>query len=511
MGLDTSTYLKAVGDSHRKALGQFFTPPTVASFMVRWILESGVDGVHDPSFGMGAFLDAMPEVTQGSFTASEVDPKILGYWYDNAPCNNSRVLVREEDYLLSWGREFGNIVCNPPYMRFQKFLNRKIVFQEFEDHLNLRLPGYTNTASTFLLKSLFELQKCGRLAYIMPLEFLNTGYGKLVKERLIADSHLTAIISLESEREVFPDATTTAGIILYDSGRRYSHTRFFKANSLESLDSILASTPTAEVPHDQITPEDNWLLYFDDSPTIFNRAKTVPLSHYGRFSRGIATGANIFFSLRPSKVRELGLKASEVAPIITRSAQVNTPIFTDADYDELVNRDEPVLLFDVNEQGSEAAKAYIHYGELEEFDQRFLTRNRTPWYKTENRKPSPLLIGVFSRGGYKVVRNKASVLNLTCFHGFQPNVLGSRYLDLLFLYLCSATGREIASLSMRRYGDGLDKFEPNDLNKSLVPSQLIFDEISLKDIEAALIHLEERGTIPEFMESWFKNGLECST
>ena len=457
MTLDTAAYLDSVGDAHRKAVGQFFTPPQVADFMVRWVLRSGVKGIHDPGFGLGAFLDAVPKEAYSTFTGSEIDSRVLDYWKGHASSDACGVSVRQEDYLLSWGRKFGNIVCNPPYMRFQKFLNRKAVFQEFEERLNIRLSGYINTASAFLLKSLSELRTGGRLAYITPLEFLNTGYGKLVKQKLIADAHLAAIISLDCERDVFPDATTSVGIILYDLEQRFSSVKFFKVKSIGSLGAILGSKPTAKVPHSQLVPEDNWLLYFDDSPIVVDHAKAVPLAHYGRFSRGIATGANKFFALKPSKAKELGLTELEAVPSITKSMQISAPIFTDADYADLVRRDERVLLFNANGQISDSASAYIRYGELKGFNQGFITKSRNPWYKMEKRSPSPLLLGVFSRGGYKVVRNKASVLNLTCFHGFQPNIWGEKYIDHLFLYLQSA-GREISSLSMRRYGDALDKF-----------------------------------------------------
>ena len=505
MALDVTAYVDSVGNAHRKAMGQFFTPPRVANFMVDWVIQSGVDGIHDPGFGLGALLDATPQEARETFTGSEVDPKILDYWKRGASPDLSAISVRLEDYLLSWGREFGNIVCNPPYMRFQKFLNRKAVSQEFEARLSVRLPGYMNTASAFLLKSLRELRPRGRLAYIMPLEFLNTGYGKVVKQRLIADAHLAAIISLDCERDIFPDATTSVGIVLYDSARRFSRVQFFKARSIESLGAILDSEPSAEVLGGQLAPEDNWLLHFDDSPIAVDKARTVPLSHYGRFSRGIATGANKFFALKPSRAKDLGLADSEVVRSITKSVQIDAPIFTDADYDELVRRDEAVLLFNVKGEVSDNAGGYIRYGELKGFHQGFITRNRKPWYRMEKRSPSPILLGVFSRGGYKVVRNKSAVLSLTCFHGFQPNIWGEKYVDRLFLYLHSATGREITSLSMRRYGDALDKFEPNDLNNASVPAPQILDEIPHERVVEALKQLEERGTTPAFVESWFEN------
>lgn len=498
-----AAYVRTVGDAHRKAFGQFFTPPEVARFMVRWVLGSGNAAIHDPAFGLGTFWDAAEYGDGVAFTGSEVDPRILHHWRRSSP--SSRVPdVSREDYLLSWGRRFGNIVCNPPYMRFQKFLNRDLVFERFERHLGIRLLGYTNTASAFLLKSLSELGRAGRLAYIMPLEFLNTGYGVTVKEWLIAGSHLSAIIRFDCERDVFPDAVTSVGILLYDSAAVFSHLKLFTVKSIESLDSLLDTRPAVEIPYARLAPKDKWLPYFDDARVAVRADKTVPLEYYGRFQRGIATGANDFFVLRPSRAKALGLLDSEVVPSITKSAQVRAPFFTDADYDGLVSRDAPSLLFDAGGECSEMARDYIRFGEREGFDRRFITANRVPWYKNESRSPPPLLLGTFSRGGYKVVRNMSRALNLTCFHGFRPNLHGLKYIDHLFLYLCSATGREIVSLSSRRYGDGLDKFEPNDLNAAQVPAPDVFDAVPVDRVDDALDHVRETGAAPNYLESWYR-------
>ena len=503
MALDKANYLATVSSSHRKALGQFFTHPKVAAFMVQWVLESGNASVHDPAFGMGAFLDATTPNADVAFTGSEVDPDILNHWKATNPEHPAKVY--REDYLLSWGRKYENIVCNPPYLRFQKFLNRNLVFEQFEKELNLKLSGYINTASAFLIKSLAELEAPGRLAYIMPLEFLNTGYGTMVKERLIDGNHLVAIIRLDCEKDVFPDSITSVGLILYDLSRTFSDARFYVAHSIEHLGSILEGEPLAAIPYKDLSPAEKWLPYFDENAAVVDRTNSVPLKHYGRFSRGIATGANQFFVLKPSRASDLGLGDSEVTQVVTRSSQIKTPFFTEADYQNLIKQDEPALLFDIHGKTSEKAGNYICVGEQQGYNRRFLTKSRKPWYKTESRQPSPLLLGVFSRGGYKIIRNTSAALNLTCFHGFQPNLLGLRYIDHLFLYFFSKIGREILSLSIRKYGDSLDKFEPNDLNGALVPTPDIFDEIPGGDLEAALTHLNDNGEIPQYAESWFRS------
>lgn len=118
--LDSHRYLAEVGEEHRKQFGQFFTHQAVAEFMVDWVLGSGRRSLYDPAFGLGAFHAPATHRSRGDFTASEVDPKVLEYW--RRANGHDTAFIAQEDYLLSWGKRHTNIVCNPPYMRFQKFL-----------------------------------------------------------------------------------------------------------------------------------------------------------------------------------------------------------------------------------------------------------------------------------------------------------------------------------------------------------------------------------------------------
>ena len=498
---DSAAYLEQVGLEHRKRFGQFFTPPVVAGFMVQWALGSDDTSLYDPAFGLGAFLLPVSGNNRVHFAASEVDPAILRFWANAT--NRDTSFIANEDYLLSWGRRRENIVCNPPYMRFQKFLNRDAVLSAFSANLGLRLSGYINTASAFLLKSLSEISGGGRLAYIMPLEFLNTGYGKLVKSRLMAGGHLVAIISLDCEKDVVPDAITSVGIILYDAGVSCDAVDFYSVASLDELPDVLASPPVARVSLTDLDPDSKWLSYFAPATHRDNADAMVSLSYYGRFSRGIATGANEFFALRPSEARRRGLSESEYIACITRSALIRKPIFSAEDYQRLVSDDAPALLFSPGGPLSLPAESYIEFGEANGYHRRFITRNRTPWYKTENRDPAPLFLGVFSRGDYKIIRNQSDAVSLTCFHGFRPNLYGQQYVDHLFLYFLSQAGRKIVARSMRKYGNSLGKFEPNDVNGAYVPSPALFDELTYDQIRDALGRVNQTGCVPESINAFF--------
>lgn len=502
-----SGYLQTVDDARRRALGQFFTHPKIARFMARWVAESPNRGIHDPAFGLGAFADAADEIGGGcsSFTGGEIDRRILDYWRERSP-NRGKARVREEDYLLAWGRSYDNIICNPPYMRFQKFANRDAALERFERELGLRLSGYTNIASAFLIKSLSELAPGGRLAYIMPPEFLNTGYGTMVKRRLIAGSHLAAIVRLDCEKEAFPDAITSACVILCDSAKRFSRLKLYSAKSLDALETLWDCPPDAEIPYARLDPSAKWLPHFEkDPPTV--SADAVPLSYYGRFIRGIATGANEFFAIKPSRAAELGLGESELTPCVAKSAQIRSPFFTAADFNRLTERDERTLLFNVLGQPSDAARAYMRLGEALGYDQRYITRNRRPWHRLERREPSPILVGVFSRGGYKVARNETAALNLTCFHGFRPNAVGEKYIDSLFLYLSSSVGRKALSLSARMYGDSLSKFEPNDLNAAPAPPPQALEDLTPDQVDEALERMRQTGAPSEYAETRFARAM----
>jgi len=497
------SYEPETSRDHKQRFGQFFTPEPVARFMVAWVLAHAPDELYDPAFGLGAFYFATRAVNpRVKFAGSEIDPTILKSFRGGD--SDPRLSLSCEDYLRQWGKKRTAIVCNPPYMRFQKFLDRNVVFKEFQDHLGLKLSGYTNIASAFLVKSISELVPGGRLAYIMPLEFLNTGYGNAVKEQMLSHGKIHALIRLDCEREIFPDVTTTVGIILFEKASPPGVTHFYVVRKLEELQRLAFAEPTNGIAQLELQPSDHWLKYFEPQILqIVNDKYLVPLSYYGVFSRGIATGANEFFVLRPSQVASLGLPKSEVVECITKSSQIKKPVFTDSDYKDLLSRDAPALLFNANPEPSSQAAIYIRQGERQGFHMRYLTRVRNPWYRIESRQPAPIWIGVFSRDGYKVVRNYSRALTLTCFHGFQPSLFGAQWVNHLFLYFMSAAGRKILALNMRKYGDSLDKFEPNDLNHALVPSTEWFSRITEQAAVNETETVRVRGTLSARMEHMF--------
>jgi adenine-specific DNA-methyltransferase len=210
------------------------------------------------------------------------------------------------------------------------------------------------------------------------------------------------------------------------------------------------------------------------------------LSLYGKFTRGIATGANEFFSLTKSNIAEWNIDDNNLCKCITKSPHIQKAIFTEDDFSRLYNADKPVYCLDVKDHEKQEIRNYIKQGESLEYHKRYLTKKRNPWYKIEDRNPAPILFGVFTRGRLKVIRNFTNAINFTCFHCFYPNMFGEQLINKLFVYLLSDIGQEIIKSNKRSYGDNLDKFEPGDLNESLCPNQQQFTLIDDKEAQKVI-------------------------
>lgn len=473
-------YCNQASIEHRKSLGQFFTPPIVARLMCQWVFAGKRKNILDPSFGLGAFYDeAQKYYHDFAYNAYEIDSKIINFYKDETESFHDGLVLINQDYLDTVSKSFDGIICNPPYLRFQKFINRHIVLPKLKSILGDDILGYTNIASIFLLKSIYELGDNGRLAYIMPFEFMNTGYGKKIKQALIANGLLKHAIVFKNEREVFSDVITTVVILLCEKNNIAEDISFINVTSLEQCSSIesVLNLSAKKYTHNFLATQDKWGILFNETKYSFNTAKLVPLSYYGSFKRGIATGANEFFTFNKSQIESLSLPPNSYTKCITKSQQIRKESFTDSDLRMLIHNDSPVFVLDVKDPHNQYVAKYIKSGEEKGFNERYLTKMRRPWYRLEERKPAPILFGVFSRGEYKVIRNYTTALNLTCYHGFYQNIFGDNYLDLLYLFFISDIGSHILKQNQRKYGGDLDKFEPNDLNNTLVPCDSYLNEL----------------------------------
>lgn len=468
-----AVYCETQSRAHRKAAGQFFTPRWIASGMARWVVACQPEYILDPAVGFGVLLDECRlQGYQGKLLGYDIDATIVGEWR-NGMCDYLKAEIRHQDFLATQSEPIASAIVNPPYNRFQ---NRELsgsLRSEISHVVGLPASGYTNQYALFMYLVVSRLRPGGRAAFIVPSEFLATGYGEQVKNFICRNRRLSRIVLFDPAERIFPEAATTACVMLFEGYPCEALQVWNLSGSLEAEKFYLICKedrdliPNASISYNQLNPKSNW------QGLGWNNQKNdgmAPLTEFGDVKRGIATGANEFFLLSPSKAKNWSLVSPNLMDCIASAVSAPSIIFDDAQFKKLYEEDKPCYLFNALGAETDSAQNYVNYGEKMGLDQRYLTRMRKPWHRLESRQPAALLLAVFGRDGFRVCINRTKAVNLTAFHGFYPHADMTQYVPLIWLYLQGSMARLRYASHQRSYGDGLKKLEPGDWSKLYIPN-----------------------------------------
>jgi len=487
-------YSLIVDESHQKSLGQYFTPFEIATFMADWILGNHKSNLHilDPAAGLGIFTRAIiyrnNEQKKTHFNLWEIDGNLAAKLGDLSHDLNADVNVINDDFLsMGWDATYDAIIANPPYYKHHYINNKNLVCKEICDKTSFNFSIQTNIYCWFLVKAINLLKDKGRLAFIIPSEFFNSNYGEKVKDYLIKSGTVQHLININFQQNVFDNALTTSVIILAEKNqKRNKIINFYNITDTNMLNSdlnvFLKQHPRKSLSIDALDSKLKWRNYFNGWVTQ-DLKNLCTFSEVGKFSRGIATGANEYFTLTPSEKNKFNIPDSCLVPCITKANYAKDIKFTEDDFNNLIQQNKKVFLFDAERDHNANCTNYLKLGESGGIHKRFLTKHRDPWYAIEKRTASRIWASVFGRNGLKFIWNDTECKNLTCFHAFYPTTFGEKYLDILFIYLNTAFAKKHFEVEKREYGNGLEKFEPNDINKSLILNFNLLSKIDFENLK----------------------------
>lgn len=460
---DEFNYIKSVSYEHIKKNGQYFTNHDIADFMCSWACKNAKT-VLDPAVGNSIFFSYTKKYNQNcELIGYEIDQKILQYFGNPLHAN-----IINEDYLLNgWNNKFDAIVCNPPYNKFQAITNRGEILESIYTNTGIKYSGYTNLYILFLIKSIHQLSDKGRLAYIIPSEFMNSDYGTDIKQLLIDRKLLRAIINFENNNEIFFNAITTCCILLLDYEPK-NDAVFYNLSSIEQLSHCFTGDKYdhhLRVKYKYLKANKKWRPYISqESSTEYTNLKSV--YEFCHVTRGIATGANDFFCFSLKKAEQMGIPKECLERCICRSSDITTPIFDTKDFEDLSNANKTVYLLNVTNEDYEQVKDYIKFGEENGVNRKYLPSCRTPWYSMEKKNIAPIWVSSACRKKIKFVRNIAMAKSLTTFHSIFIHPNYNQYIDLIFCYFLTPVAQTIIRENRKELGNGLEKFQPNDLNNA---------------------------------------------
>ncbi|HVW98648.1 MAG TPA: Eco57I restriction-modification methylase domain-containing protein [Mucilaginibacter sp.] len=486
---------------HRKKYAQFFTPVKIAYFLSNYILKANrdVNRILEPAFGLGVFSRVLRNqfAYKGEISGFELDDLIISFGKDIV--NEYDVCLNNADYLNVWNLSFDCVICNPPYLKFHDYDNLPYI-GKINQVLKTKLNGYTNIYALFILKSLSELSHNGRAGYIVPSEFFNADYGVAVKQKLLESKMLKYVVNFHFDNNAFTDVLTTATLLLFENSSNDDIVTFFNIsgdNELKNLDKIindesqnLHHVESFSYHYAHLDPRIKWRNYYQ-ATRKYSSNKLVNFKNYCKAMRGIATGANDYFSFSRSKAARYNIKNENLLNCVCKSSDINKIFFTKNDFDDLVTSDKKVFLVDLRIQQDKDVENYIRLGKELAVHEKFLTKKRKPWYSIENRKPADIWVGVFNRGRLKFIKNDSKALNLTTFHGIYIHNIYDDIREIIFAYFLTDLSKEVFLANRREYGNGLSKYEPNDFNNSDIFDFKTLTESQIKDLNEIIKDIKD--------------------
>ncbi len=472
--------------AHRKARGAFFTPETIARFVVDWAIRGASDRVLEPSCGDAAFLVPAAQrlsALQGAANHSGA-PRVDGIDIHAPSAAEAERRVREaggdpqievSDFFLVDPRpEYTAVIGNPPFVRYQEFRGEaRARSRAAALRAGVNMSGLASSWAAFTIHAALMLKSGGRLGLVLPAELLSVNYASEVR-RFLLENFSRVDLVLFSER-VFPEVQEEVVLLLADGFGEGSTTfaSIYQSQNAAGLTEVLA--PTTWSPTD---PGDKWTasLLAPQALTTFsalNRTGAfVGLETWGDTTLGIVTGNNRYFALSPDHAAELGVGDDELLKLSPPgSSHLRGLALTSAALTSLGRGGAQTKLFRPAGEPSAAAVQYIAAGEATSVHEAYKCRVRKPWWRVPSIKPADLFLTYMNADTARLTTNEASALHLNSVHGVylqeRHRTLGRQLLPLASLTSMTLVGAETVG---RAYGGGMLKVEPREADQLPVPS-----------------------------------------
>ena len=472
--------------SAEKLRGGFYTPEPIASFILKWGINGSVDSdILEPSCGDGVFLEQLKgnKSRYNSVTAIEFD-EIEAEKANRINLNNKTVINTDFHlYCNETTQRFNLIVGNPPYIRYQYFdKDQQFEADKIFKRANLKYSKLTNAWVSFVVGSSLLLKETGKIGFVIPAELLQVSYAQQLREFLGHFYNKINIISFE--KLVFPDIQQEIVLLLCekngDTSHLIEHLELRDAADLELLDVNRLKSPTKKIDF----KSKKWTYYFleqDEIDFLENIAleKRIPtIGKYADVEVGITTGANNYFTVPHSTVVLYQLEKF-AKPMVGRSVQVNSLIFTKKDWVKNIQADVKanLLVFPPKEQlnGSDGARSYIEYGESIGINKGYKTGIRDDWFVIPSIKISDALFIRRNNLFPRLILNEADVYTTDTMHRVfikdktDKNAFVASFYNSLSLAFSEIVGRS--------YGGGVLELMPSEAEKILFPFRMENEEL----------------------------------
>ncbi|GMU05432.1 class I SAM-dependent methyltransferase [Corallococcus caeni] len=481
-------------ETSEKLRGGYYTDSTIATYLLRWVMDARPRSILEPSCGDGAFIRAMRELPCDAMSTGL--RRLVGCELDAAEAAKARRAALElpgvksdivSGDFMDWvlerlhkAPEFDAIVGNPPFVRYQYLTDMaQHRAERIIKHFGLRFTKHTNAWVPFVIGSLALLNPGGRLAMVVPAELLHVLHSDSVRQFLLKTC--SRILVLDPEELWFENALQGVVLLLAekrrteDVGDKLGRVAITRIRGRD----FLAGSPVEHFQQAEYVPGDalpaKWMLALLTARerSILDRIRASSsvrsFSQLASASVGIVTGANKFFLVPDAVLEEYGLQ-DYAHPMFGRSEHVSGVIYDKQSHAENKRRGFPTnfLWFkNVPREGlAPGVRRYIELGESQMLHQRFKCRIREPWYSVPSVFTAPVGMLKRSHDYPRLVLNQLDAFTTDTAYRIVPKAVSAR--QLVYTFVNSLTAL-CAELEGRHYGGGVLELVPSEINRLLIP------------------------------------------
>jgi len=476
----------------RNVLGQFSTPKLLADSIVKAAL-SYINGKElrflDTSIGTGVFFSSLINLCN----KKDIE-YACGYEIDKHYAIPAIELWKNEkinyfvgdffDFVPPKNNEkFNIIVSNPPYVRHHHINSDKKseLKKRIEKYYGLTLSGLTGLYGYFMILSALWLKENGISVWLVPNEFLDVNYGKIIKSFFLSKVKLLRIHRFNPLNIKFSNALVTSTVVFYTTGKTSDSVLF------TSGDDIIIPEIKKNILVKNLNPDDKWSNYFLTS--VLTKKNNVTIGDYFYVKRGIATGSNKHFIINDEVIGKYNISEKYLKPILPSPKYIMNNIIEKESNGRIAGVKNRYLLnitCSENEIYNLPDGVILYLNSIyKEIKNNYIIKNRSPWYKQEYRPECPFLISYMGRNPNEPFRLFLNKTNATApnvylflypkFNWKEIEVKYKGFLIELHNKLLNISSRTLVS-SGRVYGGGLYKLEPKEL------MGVSLDDILSKDI-----------------------------
>lgn len=473
----------------RKARGAFFTPRTVAEYVVRWAVRTADDRVLEPSCGEAEFLlaAAARRAELGTSPGDRSNLRGIEVHAESAKAARAAVLaagyeaeVLVHDFFdVEPTGDYDAVVGNPPYIRYQGFSGEaRAKAQRAALRAGVRLSGLSSSWAPFAVKSAMHLRRGGRLGLVLPAELLTVNYAAPVRKFLMERFRSVRLVMFDER--LFPGVLAEVVLLLAEGEGGTDAIDVSRARNLDALgdqSAIRWTPPTAEA---KWSPALLGTTSVDAYAELVEGPAFCELREWGDTDLGMVSGNNRYFALSAKEAAQAALRQAELLPISPPgSRHLRGLTFGERAWQELRDTERRVFLFAPGSKPSAAARRYIAMGERRDVHKAYKCRVREPWWHVPRVAPPDLFFTYMNADTPRVVTNAANVRHLNSVHGLrlesQLRKLGRDLLPLAALNSLTVLGAELVG---RSYGGGILKLEPNEADLLPVPAPAMLELVA---------------------------------